>query len=240
MKAYVINLERSIERKAYMQQILKHMPFLAAEFVSAVDGKAMNDGERMARFDVKRFKCRYDVDVRPGEIGCTLSHQKCYRKIIENNERYALILEDDILLPKVKIGSLLEKAGKMMDTDMPLVLLLSGRYWYLGTSQFADCYKIANVYNAFLTHAYLINRAAAKILIEKRPYITADDWLYIRNKGVKIQAILPHLIDQNIENIVSTIQPENIPPKSLKNKLRFLGVRIFMKLLRIIGHFEKV
>lgn len=240
MKTYVINLERSLERKAYMQQILKHMPFLAAEFVPAVDGKAMNDGEKMARFDVEKFKRRYGVDVRPGEIGCTLSHQKCYRKIVDDNEQYVLILEDDILLPKVKLDGLLKKAGKIMDTDTPLVLLLSGRYWFLGTSRFVDYYKIANVYNAFLTHAYLINRAAAKILIEKRPYITADDWLYIRNKGVKIQAILPHLIDQNIENLVSTVQPKNKPRKSLKNKFRFFLNRVFMKLLRIIGHFEKV
>ena len=49
----------------------------------------------------------------------------------------------------------------------------------------------------FLTHAYIINREAASLLIEQRPFITADDWFYIRKKGVKLYAVLPHLLDQD-------------------------------------------
>lgn len=48
-----------------------------------------------------------------------------------------------------------------------------------------------------MTHAYIINREAASLLIEQRPFITADDWFYIRKKGVKLYAVLPHLLDQD-------------------------------------------
>ena len=84
MKAYVINLERSPERKIYMQKLLKKFPFLDVEFVTAVDGRAMNENERIHQFDVDKFYARYSVMPRPGEIGCTLSHQKCYCKMVKD------------------------------------------------------------------------------------------------------------------------------------------------------------
>ena len=98
MKAYVINLERSPERKIYMQKLLKKFPFLDVEFVTAVDGRAMNENERIHQFDVDKFYARYSVMPRPGEIGCTLSHQKCYCKMVKEGIPCALILEDDIVL----------------------------------------------------------------------------------------------------------------------------------------------
>ena len=89
MKTYVINLERSPERKAYMQKILQSVPFLELEFVTAVDGKAMSEEAREKQFDAVKFHSRYSNYPRPGEIGCTLSHQKCYRKIVEEDVQYA-------------------------------------------------------------------------------------------------------------------------------------------------------
>ena len=74
----------------------KDFSFLDIQYIEAVDGKAMSEKERHEKFDYTQFFKKYSVAVRPGEIGCTLSHQKCYRKIIEDNESYALILEDNV------------------------------------------------------------------------------------------------------------------------------------------------
>lgn len=74
MKAYVINLERSPERKIYIQELLKKHSSLDVEFVAAVDGKELNEDDKKRQFDVDKFYSRYSLYPRPGEIGCTLSH----------------------------------------------------------------------------------------------------------------------------------------------------------------------
>ena len=98
MKAYIINLKKSVDRKKYMQEQLEKMFFLSAEFVEAVDARGMTEREKNVFFDTELFCKRYVKEVRPGEIGCTLSHQKCYRKLVESRDKYALILEDDIVI----------------------------------------------------------------------------------------------------------------------------------------------
>ena len=98
MKAYIINLKKSVDRKRYMQEQLEKMLFLSAEFVEAVDARGMTDKDKNDFFNTELFCKRYVKEVRPGEIGCTLSHQKCYRKLVESREKYALILEDDIVI----------------------------------------------------------------------------------------------------------------------------------------------
>ena len=115
---------------------------------------------------------------------------------MESRDKYALILEDDIVI-RHNIDTLVPEIEKLLNTDEPRVILLSGWYWYLGTKTIKQHYCLARVYDAFLTHAYIINREAASLLIEQRPFITADDWFYIRKKGVKLYAVLPHLLDQD-------------------------------------------
>ncbi|MCY6319736.1 glycosyltransferase family 25 protein [Bacteroides uniformis] len=108
MRTYIINLKRSVDRRIYMEGQCRKLPFLNVEYINAVDGRNMSPDERTAAFDEKEFEKRYSVKVRPGEIGCTLSHQKCYKKIVEEHLPYALILEDDISL-SVDIKAALEK-----------------------------------------------------------------------------------------------------------------------------------
>lgn len=240
MKTYIINLERSVERKIYMGDILGSFPFLDFEFVAAVDGRVMSESERSSCFDIDQFKQRYSVDVRPGEIGCTLSHQKCYRKMVTENEPYVLILEDDIVRPTQDIREVLERIEKMVATDEPRIILLSGWYWFTKVQPLSDNYRIADVFDAFLTHSYVINQAAAKVLIEERPFITADDWRYIHRKGVRLHAVFPHLINQNWDGeLATTVNVEQSRRKSISWYCRNACRLFCMKFLKMIGHFEK-
>ncbi|MBM6866530.1 glycosyltransferase family 25 protein [Bacteroides caecigallinarum] len=239
IKTYVINLETSKERKAYMDDVLKDLSTLDVEYVKAVDGRKMSLEEKNKYFDIKKFKERNSIEVRDGEIGCTLSHQKCYRKIVEENIPYALILEDDIEICGDLNKAISSVCGYLM-TEEPTVILLSGWFWYISKKIISDNYRLATVYSAFLTHSYLINNSAAKLLIEKRPYIVADDWTYIKNKGVKIKAILPHIINQKNDGIESTItffREKKV--KSLLWRLKNARNIIFTKILKLIGNFEK-
>ena len=91
---FVINLERSIDRRTYMQNQLNKFN-VKYQFFSAVDGKEKKD-----LYDEKKAIKRYRHPFVDGEIGCSLSHIGVYKKMIEKNISEALILEDDVLLHK--------------------------------------------------------------------------------------------------------------------------------------------
>ena len=51
LKTYIINLEKSVVRRRYMQELLQGYEFLDIEFLKAIDGRLLSQEEREARFD---------------------------------------------------------------------------------------------------------------------------------------------------------------------------------------------
>lgn len=236
MKTFVINLERSSERKIYMHKLLNNFPFLDYEFVSAVDGRNMDIAERNEKFDLEKFRKRYGFDVRPGEIGCTLSHQKCYRKIVKERIPYVLILEDDANIP-INISEILNSVENLVNVKKPRVVLLTGYYWFTQSHSLISGYEIVDIYDAFSTQAYLINLAAAELLIENKPFITADDWRYLRKKGILLQAVHPHVVG-SYTKLSTTIDIEKRDAVGIWWKCCHFRRLFIMKMLKILGHFE--
>ena len=240
MKTYIINLEKSKDRKLDMSRQLEALPFLDVEFVVAVDGRTMSVEEQNFRFDSAAFQKRYLKKVRPGEIGCTLSHQKCYKMLVESEENCVLILEDDVLI-NGDIQDIIKELNILLNTEQPQIILLSGWYWFFHSKPFYKHFRLANVYDGFLTHSYVINKSAARLLSETKPGITADDWKYIRRKGIKLRALLPHLIDQKIDGCQSLIQlGKNKMMKGMSlRKLKIYWNVIVLKGMKVLGYFEK-
>lgn len=240
MKTYIINLEKSLDRKRYVENILSNYPFLDIEFIVAVDANKMSNEEQNKLFNVTDFSKKYSKKVRPGEIGCTLSHQKCYRKLLNSNEDYVLILEDDIILNN-EFQETLEKLKNHIDPIKPQVILLSGWYWFYKSTRLNKKYKLADVLDAFLTHAYIINKTAAKLLVEPYPSTMADDWKYIRQKGITLNAILPHLVDQvwngKFNSMVNIGNSSRIKGNYFR-KSKILFHSIYLKFIALLGGFE--
>ena len=78
MDIYLINLDRSPERLAFMRQQLAGLDFIR---FPAVDGSSMRDG--------------IESHLSDGEIGCLLSHRGVWQKLIESGKPFACVLEDD-------------------------------------------------------------------------------------------------------------------------------------------------
>lgn len=94
-KTYVINMKKSKDRLKNME---KQIPKLGKQFtrISAIDGS------KLSKKQLKKYTtqfCRYFCS--KSMIGCFLSHKKTWQTIIKNNDKYALVLEDDCyLLPE--------------------------------------------------------------------------------------------------------------------------------------------
>lgn len=246
IKTYIINLPKEKERKKHVEEQLSAYvdSYLDIEFIEAVDGRIMTEVEREQVFDSHKAFKRYGRKCKPGEIGCTLSHQQCYKTIANSDNDYALILEDDLIINIIN-NAQWNIIQKVMDqTSNPTVLLLSGSYWYSHViKKMSTDIKLVNVFDAYLTHAYLINKKAAQLLIESPSTFLADDWRYLKGKGIKLLAIHPHLISTaGLDSLPSIISPDSehngkIHKQNLsfREKLKAYirgGIRHFLKFIK--------
>lgn len=92
LKTYVINLPKDQDRRESILKETAQFPWLDIEMIEAVYGKELSDEEKNTLFDGKKCAQYYGRVVLPGEIGCTLSHQTCYRYLLDTDLNYALIL----------------------------------------------------------------------------------------------------------------------------------------------------
>lgn len=204
----IINLAQSVSRKAYMDNLIKEYPNLSVTYVGAVYGKSLSQSQLDNCFDMELSYKRYGKKLNSGEIGCTLSHFKCYQQLLSSPNNFTLILEDDITI--IRDISNLEWVIPLIDNDIPTVILLSGDYWYYSKRTINNEYEIATVLDAVGTYSYFINKAAAKLITQKnpRPSNVADNWSLYKSQGVKIKAIYPYMIDANISAFESNIKQE--------------------------------
>lgn len=247
IKTYVINLKRATDRKRYMEHLLSSYDFLDVTFVEAVDGLSLSENDLVLKFDESLAYQRYGRKLNKGEIGCTLSHYKCYQKLLKSNDSYALILEDDISV----IGDIgaISMLDPILKKNVPVIVFLSGDYWFYKKRKFYANLEIASVYDAVGTYAYFINKAAAKLILRKnnRASNVADDWALYRRQGVNLFAVYPYLVDANIESFESTINQtcfgenrKNMPWKFiLKAYWNALVKKILLKRGKFVSKIRK-
>ena len=238
IKTYVINIAKSTARKEYMQELLAKYDFLEQEFVAAVDGRVFSPEERSKAFDDKTCYKRYGHGVKGGEVGCTLSHFKCYNKLVQSNEKFALILEDDVTIIRDLSALDWGKVTEFMAVNEPRILFLSGDYWNWDKQPFA------RVFSAVGCYAYLINHAAAKRIVNKIliPSNLADDWDVYKQLGVKLFAVYPYMIDANIADIPSEIEQEIFGNRKENMSFKYLARTLYNGVIKRYlihkGHFE--
>ena len=97
MQIYVINLNQSVDRLNCITEQLErlNLPFYRLE---AVDGNKLEI--KKSRVNHFKFHLYTKRKCEKRELGCAESHRKVWNEILENGDSHALILEDDVILPK--------------------------------------------------------------------------------------------------------------------------------------------
>jgi glycosyl transferase, family 25 len=130
--AYVVNLARSLDRRAHITKELKRTS-LEYELTTAVDGRELDLGDTEL-IDPSFVERSVFIE---GSAGCALSHLNIYRKIVEDGLDVALILEDDVILP-ADLNKLAEEVSRhlsgadvaLLSVDCPDPVQLSRRARY--------------------------------------------------------------------------------------------------------------
>lgn len=181
---FVINLDRSTDRWKSIQKHLTSFD-LSVTRVSGIYGKqapTLRDDPKIV--DLERYRM-YTKGKEPGlgEIGCYLSHRKALVAFLASDYEYGVIVEDDVsFTPDIAqiIQDLLDRTQLWDVCTFELHPLQSG--WPLSVVTLSSQRKLC-VYlkEAWRAGAYLVNRWAAKQLIEKSlPMCLPWDMYYMR------------------------------------------------------------
>ncbi|GHV19598.1 hypothetical protein AGMMS49959_05050 [Planctomycetales bacterium] len=177
MKIYAINLPRSLDRRAHIEQECARYA-LPVEIFPAVDGAALTADEIAAAVYPPAQKF-----LTAGEIGCACSHWRIYEKIVAEKIPVALILEDDAMF-KVDPRPLFAAFDEMAIHGGGGIYLLTGdannQYIKRNPVRVAG-YEFYDMVFGARTHGYVITQAAAaKFAAFQRPIrMQADRWKYV-------------------------------------------------------------
>ena len=212
MQAYLINLDRSPERLAEADAQLRAAGVAYAR-VPAVDGRALTAREHRRAVNRLRYCLIHAGPPNVGTIGCALSHQAVYRRMMAEGVPLAAVFEDDVTVPEP--GRLREALARVEATDEPAVPTV----WRLerrpGEAEGLPPGLYPATAASMGTYAYALNLAAARRLavLNGPPIVTlADDWPRFSRLGVRVWSLRPEPCGHGGEE--STISVEAKPGRA--------------------------
>lgn len=194
MKIYIISLPDAKDRRDKISEQLKKYD-IDYEFFDAIRGNP--DIKANLDYAYEYREKMYGRQMTAGEIGCFMSHQELWKKIVRENET-ACIMEDDVIIAE-NFSVILSKLGNYKNYD---ILRLSGifnRKWFIW-QEYSGIKFVKYWRDPMGTQCYIIKPEAAGILLEKSPLINApvDDFLgnYALHK-LNVVGCEPHAIMHN-------------------------------------------
>ncbi len=244
----VVNLERSKDRWAVMQSELQRFG-VAYERVEAVDGYALSPEEMESIVPPLNSLAKIDFAgcLFPGEVGCFLSHRKCWKRLVDSAENWGLILEDDIELSDHAREYITSEDWIPAGVDLVQLHLLPLKG--------GPCVKIRRNYielrtgrrlvqqvkpGSLGTQGYFISKnAAAKALaLSERLPAPVDDFLFQLEmpfqKQVSVWRLLPAVIQERVE-CKSTIQEGRSKKRKKCFCIKINPVGVYHRFLRRHG-----
>ncbi len=195
MEIVVINLKRSPERRAFMDDQLRRAG-LGYTLFEAIDGRAL-DPATVARYDRRRRLERYGIDLTRGEIAAYLSHYNVVTNALEAGLDHVCVLEDDAVLPD-GFGALLERIAAL-GPEYELVALTGHRTpAHIDVVPLGAGRRLARLLGPPCTNpAYVLSRsgaeklaAAAETMVRQIDITMGRYWA----NGLRIFAVLPYPI----------------------------------------------
>jgi glycosyl transferase family 25 len=189
----VINLDRSPDRLAWITRQFEglRLPFTR---VPGIDGMTLP--EPLPGIDRALFRTCHGRELRGTDAGSYLGHLRALAMFLATGHRYAVILEDDILLSRdaVRLVEMLTADGAPEDWDT-VKLTGNGTIRQLNMRRLTDEFHLSVLWTRLPGAAgYLVNRRAAETYVERLlPIEVGFDHAFDRGwaLGIKVRAITP-------------------------------------------------
>ncbi len=213
---FVISLKSSSDRRENTHRQLEQAG-VKYRLTEAVDGNALNDEDIRNNNDFGIFKTGiYSRYLRKEEIGCTLSHLKIYRQIIDEMIPKACIVEDDNVYSS-GFGNLLEAIEN--NTGLCDLLYIGHRSECSSDAAIGRKTPLSGIDGYFIgepfelpygSHGYIITCEAAQQLLDNAYPVKAPIDVYLGNSaaiGIRTMLLQPPCVFSD-PLFLSTIQDE--------------------------------
>ncbi|HMY00513.1 MAG TPA: glycosyltransferase family 25 protein [Agitococcus sp.] len=239
---FVVSLPNAYARREYLKVAFP----MSYDYFTIID--AVNGGELSAKEFFSRIADYYNNFYRlmtPGEIGCALSHIKCYGMMVDTGLERALVLEDDVIGDDGSIMDALNIISKIDSNDVVIMgsqfvdskyISLNGKFLF-SSDEGTKVYLLNHNEPIWGTFSYGIGAIAANSIsaFQEKTLRRADDWLiFSRSVGVRIlyADVFSHPVD-----VVSDLERERrtqvISPrlivvlkKLIAEKMKFYQIRL--------------
>lgn len=196
MKAFVINLRTNPERRAFMEEQLGRLG-IEHEFLDAFAGSEYFSDPRW--HDPERSRREISRELRPGEVGCALSHAFAYKLMAERGLPWAFVLEDDALLHD-DVPAVLKALEEGVLEQGDLVFLERCDYVFPGSSRrLYGKYRIARpvfvkIGSVAQAAGYVVTLEAARRMMGANVpvHVPADAWGFYKGL-VRFRGVTPTL-----------------------------------------------
>ena len=185
---------------------------LAFSFIDAIDGRALPEAERLAKEDPARADW-IGHHLRPGALGCLLSHRQAWQALLDSGAELGLVLEDDAVLDAA-LPAVLDRLSQLADR-----LDLVNLHHFSGRPQepvlpLTDQHSLTLTrYNEIGAEACLVSATAARQLLARSlPARFEVDLLINRwwEHGLQVLTLCPPVADQ--DDTPSQIGYQQAPP----------------------------
>ena len=160
MYVFIVNLEHEHVKRAIVEEQLQR-EHVSYEFVRAVDGQN-DDLDQYSFLILPQWAEPFTrKTITKGEIGCALSHYFLWKRIVDEQLPYALILEDDVTIGHDFLATVEKQLEHAPEYDL----------MYLGRKPLRESSEtiidsFVKVKYSYGTHAYLLTYQGAKKLVE--------------------------------------------------------------------------
>lgn len=172
-----------------------------------------------------------------GEVGCALSHYNVYKRLLNSNDEWAWVIEDDAIVSRIKNNSIKKIINISSEKGADAIIL---GYSKLETKEEDSFYAMEPIKTIVGdseitvgtpwknwtcgTVSYLINKAGARkmlsILNENKIVTLADDWdFFCKKAGLKIFHCRPLLVFEDYNKFESSLENERVPNSKKKKKI---------------------
>jgi len=230
----ILIISQNSARRRELVESLKVFSEFRVQIQAGVSGESVLNNPGI--IDLNSFHYLNGRDMLAGEAGCAVAHFQAYRRIIEMDSKWVLILEDNSRVNAAvlaKIPTMLSRLDSIKKTEkIPIIIhLFMNNNHFVGKKIYADqkffLYESLTVLR--LAKAYLINREAALMGIRAGlPIKDVADWPHwvLKTKFL----VYPY----DVVHIDSAFQSEIDPLNVRHDKKRIVSMTKTTKILKKI------
>lgn len=216
---HIINLQDADKRRRFMLQQMSKLG-LSYMLFDAIKGSSLSAEELEKKVDMNEV-AKYPKLLTRNILGASLSHMGVYKRIVESEEDWHLILEDDVVLAKdaellinhIKDNQSLYKRHLVLFYSISLeknVELLNS--CVTSVNEFGIHKVLSKDIGG--AGAYMIHRDTAKLLLEYNEMIKVapDDWNFFLSQGAisQINCVYPFAARPGFfESTIGYVDPQS-------------------------------